>query len=80
MSISSIPGSTEPRYLAGAELEALYPVTMLYHGIALFIGAFTTAGKFGIGFTGDRDALPHLQRLAVYTGDALEELEKALGL
>ena len=80
VSISSIPGSTEPRYLAGAELEALYPVTMLYHGIALFIGAFTTAGKFGIGFTGDRDALPHLQRLAVYTGDALEELEKALGL
>jgi diacylglycerol O-acyltransferase / wax synthase len=80
VSISSVPGSTEPRYLAGAELEALYPITMLYHGIALFIGAFTTAGKFGIGFTGDRDALPHLQRLAVYTGDALEELEEAFGL
>lgn len=78
VSISSIPGSTEPQYLAGAQLEALYPCTMLYHGVALFIGAFTTAGRFGIGFTGDRDALPHLQRLAIYTGDALEELEAAL--
>jgi hypothetical protein len=29
------------------------------------------------GFVGCRDRLPHLQRLAVYTGDALDELEKA---
>lgn len=80
VSISNVPGSTEPQYLVGAQLDALYPIGMLYHGIALFIATFMTSGRFGIGFTGDRDALPRLQRLAVYTGEALEELEEALGI
>jgi len=31
-----------------------------------------------IGFTGSRDSLPHLQRLAVYAGEALDELEAAV--
>ena len=31
-----------------------------------------------IGFIGDREALPHLQRLAVRTGEALDELEAAV--
>lgn len=79
VSISNVPGSTEPQYLVGAQLEALYPIGMLYHGIALMIATFMTSGHFGVGFTGDRDALPHLQRLAVYTGEALDELEAALG-
>jgi hypothetical protein len=30
------------------------------------------------GFTGCRDTVPHLQRLAVYCGDALTDLEAAL--
>ncbi len=80
VSISNVPGSTEPQYLVGAQLEALYPIGMLYHGIALMIATFMTSGRFGVGFTGDRDALPHLQRLAVYTGEALDELEAALGV
>ena len=31
-----------------------------------------------VGFVGDRDAVPHLQRLAVYCGEALAELEEAI--
>jgi diacylglycerol O-acyltransferase len=58
----------------------MYPLGMLYHGVGLFIALFTSSGRLGLGFTGDRKGLPHLQRLAVYTGDALVELEKALGL
>ena len=34
------------------------------------------ADTLNFGFIGCRDALPHLQRLAVYTGDALDELDK----
>jgi hypothetical protein len=30
------------------------------------------------GFTGCRDTLPHLQRLAVYCGEAMAELEAAV--
>ena len=32
-----------------------------------------------LGFTGCRDTVPHLQRLAVHTGAAVAELEAALG-
>jgi len=32
-----------------------------------------------IGFTGDRDSVPHLQRLSAYTDEAVLELEQALG-
>jgi hypothetical protein len=77
VSISSVPGPIEPQYLAGARLESLAPLALIYHGVALFIAAFTISGTFTIGFVGDRDSLPHMQRLATYTGDALEELESA---
>jgi hypothetical protein len=53
----------------------LAPLALIYHGIGLFIAAFTISGAFTLGFVGDHDSLPHVQRLAVYTGDALEELE-----
>jgi diacylglycerol O-acyltransferase len=75
--VSNVPGPLEQQYLAGAPLEALYPFGVLYHGVALFIGAFATSGTFGVGFCGCRDTLPHMQRLAVYAGEALDELEAA---
>ncbi|MET0984846.1 MAG: WS/DGAT domain-containing protein, partial [Steroidobacteraceae bacterium] len=33
-----------------------------------------------LGFLGCRDLLPHFQHLAVYTGEALAELERIYGL
>jgi len=33
-----------------------------------------------VGFLGCRDTIPSLQRLAVYTTDALAELEQAVGI
>ena len=36
------------------------------------------AGMACFGFTGCRDTVPHLQRLAVYTGEALADLEHAV--
>lgn len=76
--IANLPGPLDPQYLAGSRLEAMYPLTCLYHGSALFIAVHAASGRYGVGFTGDRDALPHLQRLAVYTGEALGELEQRL--
>lgn len=78
VSVSNVPGPLEPQYLVGARLESLAPLALLYHGVGLFIAAFTISGTFTLGFVGDRDSLPHLQRLAVYTGEALESLEDAL--
>ncbi|MEU4418792.1 WSD1 family O-acyltransferase, partial [Nocardia salmonicida] len=74
--LSNVPGALERQYLAGSELEMMAPLGLLSHGQGLFIAALTISGRMGIGFVGDRDTLPHLQHLAVYTGAALDELEK----
>ena len=45
---------------------------------ALSIDCVSYAGTLNIGFTGARDTLPHLQRLAVYLGKAVADLEALL--
>jgi len=80
VSISNVPGPVERQYLVGARVESLAPLALIYHGIALFFAAFTISATFTHGFVGDRDSLPHMQRLAVYTGEALDELEAALAV
>ncbi len=76
--ISNVPGPKEHLHLRGARLEATYPVSIPGHSMALNITAHSYAGMLDIGFIGDREALPHLQRLAVRTGEALDELEAAV--
>lgn len=76
--VSNVPGPPHKLYLRGAELEGLYPLSVLSHGQALNISTGSMSGKMHIGFLGCRDTLPSLQRLALHTADALEELEKAL--
>ncbi|WP_203231045.1 WS/DGAT/MGAT family O-acyltransferase [Nocardioides caldifontis] len=78
--VSNVPGLREPRYYNGSRLEEYYPLSLLFHGQALNITGISNADCFCIGFTGCRDSLPHLQRVAVYSGEALQELEEALGL
>ncbi len=78
VTISNVPGPTEPLYLRGSRLEAMYPVSAVTHGQALNITCYSYAGTLTFGFAGCRDTLPHMQRLAVYTGEALEELENAI--
>ncbi|TNF27257.1 MAG: wax ester/triacylglycerol synthase family O-acyltransferase [Deltaproteobacteria bacterium] len=78
--ISNVPGPEQPLYFRGARLEAVYPLSIPIHGQALNITCQSYAGTLNFGFTGCRDTLPHLQHLAVYMGDAVEELSKALGV
>jgi WS/DGAT/MGAT family acyltransferase len=74
--VSNTPGPDKPRYFNGARLEAIYPMSPLMQFSALSIDCVSYAGTLNIGFTGARDTLPHLQRLAVYLGRALEDLEE----
>lgn len=80
ITVSNVPGPTQPLYFNGARMEQMYPVSLLSHGQGLNITCVSYAGQFNIGLTGCRDSLPHMQRLAVYMGEALIELEQALGL
>ena len=78
VTISNVPGPREARYFNGARLEAFYPISIPFQGMTLNITCVSYDGQFNIGFTGSRDRLPHLQRLAGYACDALAELEATL--
>lgn len=78
--VSNVVATRHKLYWNGAELEAMYPISILFDGYALNITVVGYDDSVALGFTGCRNALPSLQRLAVYTGDALVELEQALKL
>lgn len=77
--VSNVVLSKSPLYLHGAELEAMYPVSFLFDGYALNITLVGYKDRIAVGFLGCRDTIPKLQRLAIYTGEALTELEQAVG-
>ncbi len=78
VTISNVPGPSETLYFNGARLEQMYPISLLSHGQALNITVVSYAGQFNVGFTGCRDTLPHMQRLATYMAEELETLEAAV--
>jgi WS/DGAT/MGAT family acyltransferase len=76
LTISNVMGPDRPLYLNGARLEAMYPMSLLSHGQALNITCLSYDGRLHFGITGCRDTLPHMQRLAVYAGEAFTELTR----
>ena len=73
--VSNVPGPETPLYFRGWKLEEMYPLSIPFHGYGLNVTVQSYAGSLGFGFTGCRDTLPHLQRLAVYSNEAMAELE-----
>jgi diacylglycerol O-acyltransferase len=78
ITISNVPGPDKTLYFRGAELLGTFPVSVVTHGQALNITCHSYAGKMAFGFTGCHATLPHMQRVAVYTGEAFEELERLI--
>ncbi|MGE5829886.1 MAG: wax ester/triacylglycerol synthase family O-acyltransferase [Micromonosporaceae bacterium] len=71
---ASIPGPTEPLYLAGARVLEVYPVLPLVANEPLGVGALSYAGAFTIGIIADRDAFPDLDVLVAGMRDDLDAL------
>ncbi len=78
ITISNVPGPQQTLYFRGAKMVANYPVSLVTHGQAINITCHGYADTLNFGFIACRDTLPHMQRIAVYTGEALEELEAAV--
>lgn len=78
VTVSNVPGPERPLYWRGARLEAIYPISLISHGMALNVTCESYADTLNFAFVGCRDAIPHLQRLAVHGAEALEALEAAL--
>ncbi|MDO9410197.1 wax ester/triacylglycerol synthase family O-acyltransferase [Patulibacter sp.] len=77
--ISNVRGPAEPRYVEGARVDEMFPVSLLFDGQALNITAVSYAGEFCIGFTGCRDSLASMQRVAVYCGETFDALDEQVG-
>ena len=78
--ISNVPGPREKRYLNGAEVVNVHPVSFVMQGQALNITLFTYADQITFVFTACRESLPSVQRLVDHTTEALEALEHALNI
>jgi WS/DGAT/MGAT family acyltransferase len=72
--ISNVPGPQLPLYLAGARLEANYPVSVITDGMGLNITVMSYMGHMDFGIVADRDQMPDVDRLIGWLHDELEEL------
>ena len=66
-----MPGSAELR------VPRLAPLS---ENVGLSIAVTSLAGVMGYGFTGDWDAVPDIDDLALYVEESLDELSKAAGV
>lgn len=78
--ISNVAGAKETRYLNGARLVGIYPVSALAASIGLNATLASYHDSMDFGFVGNSAALDGLPRLARCTGQAYEELREAAGL
>ena len=76
--VSNVPGPERPLYFRGARLEGVFPLSIPFHGCGLNITLNGYVDQLSFGFIGCRDTVPRVQRLAVYSGEALDELERAV--
>lgn len=75
--ISNVPGPQHPLYWNGARLDGMYPLSIPFSGQALNVTITSYNGRAHFGLTGDRRALPSLQRLLHGLEEGLAALEKA---
>jgi len=79
MIVTNVPGPQVPIYLLGRELQELVPVAFLPDNYALTIAAMSYNGKLDFSLLGDYDAMPDIDLVGEYVGEALEELLVAAG-
>jgi hypothetical protein len=72
--ISNVPGPQVPLYMAGARLEAHYPISVITDGMGLNITVMSYRGHLDFGIVADREQMPDVWSLIGWLGDALSEL------
>jgi WS/DGAT/MGAT family acyltransferase len=77
LTVSNVPGPRVGLYVAGAEVEAIYPVIPIAAGHALAIGVLTYRDAVHVACYVDPDALPGAAELPSLFETAVAELESA---
>jgi diacylglycerol O-acyltransferase len=73
--ISNVPGPQFPLYMAGARLEANYPVSVITDGMGLNITVMSYMGHMDFGLVADREQMPDLDTLLDSLGTELAALQ-----
>ncbi len=77
--VSNVPGVKEPRYLNGARLVAIYPVSALAASIGLNVTLSSYHDHMDFGFVANAAAIDDLPRLSGCTLAAYNDLRNAAG-
>jgi WS/DGAT/MGAT family acyltransferase len=75
--VSNVPGPQFPLYMAGARLEAQYPISVVTDGMGLNITVMSYRGQLNFGIVADREQMPDVWSLIEWLGEAADELEPA---
>lgn len=78
VTVSNVIAAKKPLYFRGSQMEAIYPVSLLFDGHTLNVTIVGYADRILFGIVGCRDTIPNLQRIAVYVRDALDDLQSAI--
>lgn len=78
--ISNVPGPRETQYVNGARLDAMYSASMLLAGQALNITVSNFGDNLDMGIMACPDLVPSPQKIAVYAGEELAILERAMAI
>jgi WS/DGAT/MGAT family acyltransferase len=77
---TNIPGVRERRFLAGAEVLAIYPFASVVQGAPLVIALLSYGDIMEIGIDTDPEAIPDPHRIVELFTAALDELDSAAAL
>ncbi len=76
LAISNVPGPRQPLYLAGGQIRACWPLSIVEHGLGLNITVFSYCDSLDFGFTVARNAVPDVALLAQALTAAYAELDE----
>ncbi|MGA8249674.1 MAG: wax ester/triacylglycerol synthase family O-acyltransferase [Mycobacterium sp.] len=77
--ISNVRGPQTDMYFNGAHLDALYPVSTVFDGLALNATMCSYVDQIAFGYVAGRDVVPDLESFIPLTERSLAELEAAVG-
>ena len=72
--ISNVPGPQFPLYCVGAQLVAIYPVSVVTDGMGLNITVMSYCGQLHFGIVADRKMMPDVWSLIGWLGEELAAL------
>jgi hypothetical protein len=78
--ISNVPGPRNPLFLAGAQLQAAYPVSVIVDGVGLNITVMSYRDHLDFGIVADREQVDDAWGILDDLRAALAEFETAVGI